>query len=90
MQAAFRRELHAPSLSDGDEITKVSQLHALILYLAGISVKLQSLFQRGRPALSTGVNCEWRVWHVDGRQTLNRMDFVMDLLRTEAASSRAV
>jgi len=33
---------------------------------------------------------ERRGWHADGRQALNRMDFVMDLPRTEAASSRAV
>jgi hypothetical protein len=51
MQAAFRRELHAPRLGDSDEIAKMPQLHALVLYLLGISVNLQSLFQRGRPAL---------------------------------------
>src|SRR5580693_7312314 len=64
MQAAFRRELHAPSLSDGDEITKVPQLHASgALYLLGISVNLQSLFQRGHAPLfkrrTARMACGW-------------------------------
>ena len=51
MQAAFRCELHAAGLGDSDEITKMPQLHALVLYLLGIPVNLQSLFQRERRAL---------------------------------------
>jgi hypothetical protein len=33
MQAAFRRELHTPRLCDGDEITKMPQLHPCLYIL---------------------------------------------------------
>jgi hypothetical protein len=85
MQAAFRRELHAAGLGDGDEITKMPQLHALVLYLLGISVNLQSLFQRGHAALFKPLRGERRGRDADGRQALNRTEFVVDLRRTRAA-----
>jgi hypothetical protein len=81
MQAAFRRELHAPRLGDGDEITKMPELHALVLYLLGISVNLQSLFQRGRPAVFKRQNGERRGCGADGREALNRIDFAGDSQR---------
>jgi hypothetical protein len=60
MQPPFRREVHAPRLSDGDEIAKMSQLHTETYTAQAYRINLQSPFHPRRKALVIRANGESR------------------------------